>query len=279
MNFLGARDDGTTAYTDALDGTQISSHFFGQSSFAQKAIVRAGCAVKVDRHLPLQTMCVLGCTLQTGAGTILNQLRPEKSSYLAVFGVGAVGMAAVLAARLTPDIKIIAVDRLDSKLEVATSLGATHTINSTDKDVVKEIHALTGDFGVERALDTTGRPDVIQAMLLATAPGGIAASVGAPKLGETMEIEPAIWITRGVSYVGVHQGSSRPLEVKKPWTNSQAARTILTIAQFLPRLIQLWKEGKMPVEKIITSYPYADIERAKLDLQNGTCVKAVLLWQ
>lgn len=214
MNFLGTREDGTTAYTDAVDGTDVSSHFFGQSSFAQKAIVRAGCAIQIDRDLPLQTLCVLGCTLQTGAGTIMNQLQPLKGSYLAIFGVGAVGMAAVLAARLTPSMKIIAVDRLDSKLEVAKSLGATHTINSTGKDVVNEIRVLTGDFGVERALDTTGRPDVIQAMLLATAPGGIAASVGAPEMGVTVEIEPATWITRGVSYVGVHQGSSRPLEVK-----------------------------------------------------------------
>jgi aryl-alcohol dehydrogenase len=214
MNFRGARADGTKAYTDALDGTAISSHFFGQSSFGKKAIVRASSAIPIAQDLPLQTLCVLGCTLQTGAGTVLNQLQPPEGSSLAVFGAGAVGMAAILAGRLTPNVKIIAVDVLDSKLKIAKGLGATHTINSTGKNIVEELLVLTRNFGVERALDTTGRPDVIQAMLQATAPGGMAASVGAPKMGTKIEIEPSTWIMRGVSYIGVHQGSSRPQVVK-----------------------------------------------------------------
>ncbi|KAJ5626400.1 S-glutathione dehydrogenase [Penicillium lagena] len=259
LNFLGTRTDGTKAYRDAIDGTEISSHFFGQSSFAKKAIVRARSAILVAPDLPLQTLCILGCTLQTGAGTVLNQLQPPRGSSIAVFGAGAVGISSILAALLTPNLKIIAVDVLASKLHFAKMLGAHHTVNSSEKDLTAEILALTGGFGVERALDTTGNPEVIKTMLSVTAPGGTAASVGAPKMGTKIDIEPAIWITRGVSYIGVHQGSSRPQE-------------------FIPRLIQLWAEGHLPVEKMITKYSYTDIERAKSELQSGLCVKAVLLW-
>ncbi|KAJ5465239.1 S-glutathione dehydrogenase [Penicillium daleae] len=197
LNFLGARTDGTKAYTDAIDGTEISSHFFGQSSFAKKAIVRATSAIRVAPDLPLQTLCVLGCTLQTGAGTVLNQLQPPRGSSIAVFGAGAVGIASILASQLTPDVKIIAVDVLASKLQIAKMLGAHYTVDSTKENPIAEILALTSGFGVERALDTTGHPEVIKTMLSVTAPGGTAASVGAPKMGTKIDIEPAIWITRG----------------------------------------------------------------------------------
>ena len=212
LNFGGARSDGTRALS-LPDGGEVSSHFFGQSSFAQKAIVRGASAVKIDKDLPLAQMCPLGCGIQTGAGTVLDILKPRVGGSVAVFGAGAVGMAGIMAARLTPAVKIIAVDILDSKLEMARTLGATHTINSTKTDVVSEIRALTGGFEVEGAFDATGLISVIKAMIDCAAPRATVVATGSPRMGEMLEIEPATWITRGISYMGAHQGSSNPNEV------------------------------------------------------------------
>ena len=216
MNFQGSRLDGSKAYTFARDGTEISSHFFGQSSFAQKAIVRASSAISISKDLPLETLCPLGCSIQTGAGSVLNVLNPRPGNVVAIFGTGAVGMAAVIAAALTPASKIIAIDLQDSKLDQARALGATVTINPGKQDLVKEIFALTGNFGIDRAIDTTGNIGVINTMIASAAPGAIVASVGAPRMGAKVEIEPATWLTRGVSYTGVHQGSSVPQQVSSP---------------------------------------------------------------
>lgn len=211
MNFKGARQDNTTAFT--LDGESVSSHFFGQSSFSSSAIARASSAIKVDKSLPLETLCALGCSMQTGAGTVLNALKPMTGTSLVVFGVGAVGMGAIMAAKLTPAAKIIAVDIAQPKLEKAQELGATHVVNSSSGDAVEQILALTGGFGVDYAIDTTGKIPVIRNMIDCAAPGSVVATVGAPPFGKTIDIEPASWLAKGVSYVGVHQGSSVPQKV------------------------------------------------------------------
>lgn len=214
MNFKGARNDGTTSLT-TLNGKDVSSHFFGQSSFASIAIARASSAIKISSDLPLDALCSLGCSVQTGAGTVLNVLEPRLGTSLVVFGTGAVGMAAVMAANLTAASKIIAVDTQEQRLQKARSLGATHSINANKGDIVAQIRAITHGLGVDRAIDTTGKIPVIRAMIDSTAPGGIAATVGAPRFGETIDIEPASWLARGVSYVGVHQGSADPQKVCK----------------------------------------------------------------
>jgi aryl-alcohol dehydrogenase len=162
--------------------------------------VNVNSAVVVPDDLPLDVLAPLGCGIQTGADT------------LAIFGAGAVGLAAVMAAALTPASKIIVVDIVESKLELARELGATHVINSAKcEDVVKELRGLSGGLGVDRAMDTSGNIGVIQdTMLNCVAPGGIAATVGTAPPDKKVEIAPAKWVAKGVSYVGVHQGSSVP---------------------------------------------------------------------
>lgn len=234
MNFLGARRDGTRAFsTLEEDGKPISvsSHFFGQSSFARRTIVRGVSAVKVEKGLPLHLLCSMGCGMQTGAGTVLNALRVQMGQSLVVFGAGAVGMAGIMAARLTSAAIIVAVDVVDAKLVKAREMGATHTINPTKEgvDVVGQIRTLTKGFGADRAMDTTGNVNVIKSMMECAAPGGIVATVGAPRKGATVEIEPAAWLARGVSYVGVHQGSSVPMQVRESYP-SQSFFSILRSA-------------------------------------------------
>jgi aryl-alcohol dehydrogenase len=203
--------DGSSTFS--LNGEKISSPFFGQSSFSQRAIVSGRSAVKVDETLPLDILCSLGCGLQTGAGTVLNVLKPSVGSTLVIFGVGAVGMAGIMAARLTPVSNIVAVDIVDTKLKLAVELGATYTINAKDRDVSQDIKALNGGKGFNFAFDTTGNLKIIQTMIDSAPPMSVIASVGASLPGETVRIEPATWVTRGVTYTGAHQGSSVPQEV------------------------------------------------------------------
>lgn len=213
MNFKGARENDTKAF--AMGGREVSSHFFGQSSFSSIAIARSSAAIKVDKDLPLSTLCALGCSMQTGAGTVLNVFKPSANTSLVVFGIGAVGMGALMAAKLTPASIIVAVDIQDSKLKKAMEFGATHTINSRSGDVARQIRTITGGFGADYALDATGKIPVIKAMIDCAAPGGLVATVGSPRFGETIDIEPASWLARGVCYVGVHQGSSVPQDVSE----------------------------------------------------------------
>jgi aryl-alcohol dehydrogenase len=212
QNFRCSRDDNSKSFH--LEDEDVSSHFFGQSSFAQKSIVRGSSAVKVDKSLPLDILCPLACGVQTGAGTVMNVLQPLPGMSVAVFGAGAVGLCSIMASSISPASVIIAVDVADSRLDLARKLGATHVINPSKMDAVSEIRRITRGHGVDRAVDATGKVSVIKDMLACAAPNSIAATVGATSKGEVIEIEPLAWLQRGVSYRGVHQGSSDPRKVR-----------------------------------------------------------------
>lgn len=210
LTFGGQRLDGSKTFF--LDGDGIASSYFGQSSFASRSIVKGSCAVKVDKSLPLDVLCCLGCGVQTGAGTVLNVLKPEAGSTVAIYGGGGVvGLAAVaIAAHCTPATKIIAIDIDDKRLEVAKDFGATHTINSIGKDLVQEIDQLTEGEGADYSIDTTGVISVIETMIAASGQKGISVTVGSAPRGQTVAIEPASWIRSGKSYIGCCLGSSSP---------------------------------------------------------------------
>ena len=209
LSFGGCRLDDSK--TMSMDGADISSAYFGQSSFARRSIIRGVCAIKVDKALPLDILCTLGCGIQTGAGTVLNILKPKIGASIVVFGVGSVGLAAIMAAaNFTPATIIIAVDIIDEKLDMAKSLGATHTINSTGKDVVEMIKDITNGEGVDCGMDATGLIPVIESMIASAARNATVATVGGAPRGKYVQIEAASWLGRNVSYVGSCQGSSLP---------------------------------------------------------------------
>ena len=141
-NFGGRRDDGTSAFS--LDGQEISSHFFGQSSFAAHANVPVNSVVKVPASAPLEILAPLGCGIQTGAGAVLNSLAPTAGSSIVIFGAGAVGLSGLLGAVIANCTTIIAVDVHDSRLDFARELGATHVINGAKEDVVARVQEITG---------------------------------------------------------------------------------------------------------------------------------------
>jgi aryl-alcohol dehydrogenase len=169
-NVSEVRPDGTTPMTDA-HGVPVSARFFGQSSFASHAIATERSAVKIDQAIPLEIAGPLGCSVQTGAGTVMRTLDLRPGSSIAVFGAGAVGLAAVIAARVREAAAIVAVDINPARLELARELGATHTADGRSPEVVAEVTAAAGG-GVTYSFDTSGAEAVMAAAVEVLRPGG-----------------------------------------------------------------------------------------------------------
>src|SRR3954470_1728096 len=151
----GSRSDGSTALR-RLDGSHLHSHFFGQSSFARHATVAARSCVRIDTSVPLEAVGVLACGIATGAGAVLNALRIEPGSSLVVYGGGAVGLAAIMAARLTPATTVVAVEPNAERRKLATKYGATETLDPRAVgDVVQTVQEICGG-PADAALDCTG---------------------------------------------------------------------------------------------------------------------------
>lgn len=201
-----------------MDGRPVRSQFFGQSSFARYSAVHENCVVKCPHPEDLAIYSPMGCGYQTGAGTILNILKPAPDQTVAVFGAGSVGFAAIMAAATVPAKQTIAVDIVDSKLALAKDLGATHIINSAkiQGTVVDEIKALTGGRGVDFAVDTTGVSSVVEQMLNCLAYGGTAASVGAPPMNSNINVDAGAFFAGKKTWISVAEGDSHPPEVRPP---------------------------------------------------------------
>lgn len=253
-NFAGARPDGTSPLS--RDGSPVHGNFFGQSSFATHALARERNIVKVGASAPLERYCPLGCSVQTGAGAVMNALQVRPGSSLAVFGVGPVGLSAILAGRLTGAQRVIAVDRVEARLAMAREFGATDTIDSRTGDWVQGLIALTGG-GVNYALDTTASADVIRQATDALAPRGVCAILGASKAGTQLSLDVIHMMTGGRQLRGTVEGDSSP-------------------DVLIPQLIRLHEAGRFPFERMLTFYDFKDINQAIADTESGACVKAVL---
>jgi Zn-dependent alcohol dehydrogenase len=175
--------------------------------------VHRKCIVKVPQDTPLDLFAPLGCGLQTGAGSIFNTLNVQEGSTVAIFGVGSVGLSAIMAARIRKAKEIIAVDIQPSRLELAKQLGATRTVNSAEVDALSEIRKICPPSGVDYALDCSGVLKVIETMVDSLAPCGRACSAGAPTPGKRASVDVFSHLVMGKEYVGCHQGGSIAKEV------------------------------------------------------------------
>lgn len=255
-NFGGTRPDGTTMFSDG--DTSITSNFFGQSSFASTTNVAERNLVKVDDDAPLDILGPLGCGIQTGSGAVLNVLQPGPGSSIAVFGTGAVGMAGMLAAVASGCTTIIMVDIVDSRLEFAAELGATHTLNSKNEDPIERIREITGG-GVNYALDTTGVKGVFAQMLGSLAIRGHGALVGAAKPGTEAPFDIGSLLLSGIQVSMVVEGDSVPQE-------------------FIPKLIAMHQKGLFPFDKLVKTYAFDDINQAFADSESGVTLKPVVVY-
>jgi aryl-alcohol dehydrogenase len=251
---MGARDDGTaTAYRD---GAAIGGRFFGQSSFARHAIADERSVVKVDGDAPLDVLAPLGCGIQTGFGTVWNILAPAPGATLAVFGTGAVGLAAVLAATLLPLQSVVAIDVVPARLGIARDLGATHTVNGQEQDAAAAIAEITGGRGVDYSIDTTAVPAVVRTAVDALAIRGTCAIVGAPPLGTEAAFEVQSLLP-GRRITGVTLGDAEP-------------------ETLIPQLAGLHRDGRLPLEKLITYYSLTELDAAARDMHQGVTIKPVI---
>lgn len=213
-NFGGHREDGSQ--TIIWEGKPVSSCFFGQSSFCSPAVVQANSCVKVDCSLDLAVVCSLGCGIQTGAGSVFNVVKPVERDVrsLGIFGLGAVGCAAVMAANIisqdNPMVlgQIIAIDVNESRLELAEELGATHTINPAKEDAKIRISEITGQEGLDAAVDCSGVLSVINTMIESIGSGGIAVTIGNPGNDSKSSVPILPFIAGAKTYCASHQGNA-----------------------------------------------------------------------
>ncbi|MCJ1675470.1 NAD(P)-dependent alcohol dehydrogenase [Rathayibacter sp. VKM Ac-2929] len=256
-DFGGRRTDGSTSLSK--DGETISSHFFGQSSFATYANVVEESVVRIDDDIPLEIVAPLGCGIQTGAGTILNELKPGLNSTLVVTGTGAVGFGAIMAGRVAGCSKVIAVDIVPSRLDLALEIGATHVINTKDNDLTEEILRLTDGKGADYVVDTTARPEVLRKSADALGNRGTLVLVGAAKPGTEVSFEVGLSLVKGWTFKTVVQGSSVP-------------------QVFIPKLIELWREGRFPIDRLMRNYALDDINAGFEDSRTGAVIKPVVVF-
>jgi aryl-alcohol dehydrogenase len=242
-NFGFARLDGS----NALDLSEVRGHFFGQSSFATHVLATERNIVKVSKTLNLDLLAPLGCGLQTGAGTVMNSLKVAKGASIAVFGTGAVGLAATMAARIVGAGPIIGVDIVSMRLKLALKLGATHVIDNSLNGLVSRIAAITGN-GVDYVVETTGNQEMHDLAVDVLNPHGTVALL----TGESGATFP-----EGRRTIGIIQGDAVP-------------------QLFIPKLIALYEAGKFPFDRLVRFYDFSKINKAIADAKSGATIKPVL---
>jgi aryl-alcohol dehydrogenase len=242
-NFGFQRLDGS----NALHRSGVRGHFFGQSSFATHSLATERNIVKVSKDLPLEVLAPLGCGVQTGAGTVMNSLRVSNGESIAVFGTGAVGLSSIMAARLVGAAPVIGVDVRPGRLRLALKLGATYTIDNRRRDVAAGITAITGR-GVDYVVETTGDPDMHRLAVDILNPQGTVALLTG---------EQGTALSEGRKTLGIIQGDAVP-------------------QQFIPRLIELYRAGQFPFDRLEKFYAFRDINKAIADSRRGAAVKPVL---
>ncbi|KAK5202542.1 hypothetical protein LTR96_011530 [Exophiala xenobiotica] len=224
------------------------------------AVVPESSMVKVPPDTQLRLLAPLGCGLQTGAGCVINTLRVARGSTVAIFGVGPVGMAGVMAAKIMSCSTIIAIDLREDRLAIAKEVGATHTLNGQALDLTTQIQDICSPAGLKFAMDCTGVPKVIDTMIQSLGRRGKAATVGAPKPGSKAVIDVFDHLIMGKEYVGCTEGDADP-------------------KTFIPFLIKQHAMGNFPIEKIIKFYPISKFSQAFQDMKNTNVIKPVLVWE
>jgi aryl-alcohol dehydrogenase len=255
LNFQTNQDGPVALLTG---GRSAHLKYFGQSSFAQYALASERNAVKVRTDVDLRLLGPLGCGIQTGAGTVINGMRARVGSSVAIIGTGAVGLAAILGAVVSGCTLIIAIDRVASRLALAQTLGATHVVNTNDEsDVAAAIRRIV-PRGVDYIVDSAGVPALISATLGSLARLGTLGLVAVPPTADRkLELPWFSVLLQGQVVQGFTEGNSVP-------------------DMFIPQMIDLYREGKFPFDKLIRVYPFKEIDHAIEDQRSGKTIKAVL---
>lgn len=256
-NFSGRRIDGSASVQ--LGSQEISANFFQQSSFATHALCTERNLVKASDDLTDDELALygpFGCGIQTGAGSVLNAFNPRAGTSIVVFGAGSVGLSAVMAARIAGCTTIIAVDLQTSRLDLALALGATDAVDPRQTDVLDFVRSKTAGRGADYSLETTALPTVLRQAVESVHVRGVCGLLGLPPGGTEASLDMQS-ILFGRTIKGIIEGDSVP-------------------SVFIPRLIDLHRQGRFPVERLVTRFPFEDINRAVEATESGSAVKAIL---
>lgn len=255
LNYFGTRLDGSAI---ARQGeTDVHGNWFGQSTFATQAIVRATNAIRVRKDSPIELLGPLGCSMQTGAGTVFRVLDAKANQGIAIFGLGGVGLAALMAAVDRECAPIIGIDPNQQRRELATAFGATQTFdpNATD-DLVWDILEI-GAPGLHYSIDCVGTGEVIRQALEVLRTPGTCATLGLAGLKNDITIDQG-HLLLGRTLTGVIEGNAQPDSI-------------------IPELIELWRLGRFPFERLIETYKFHQIDDALADFRTGKVVKPVIV--
>lgn len=235
-------------------------HMSQTSSMAEYAVVPETGAIPIDRDIPLDKAALVGCAVTTGVGAVFNTARVEAGASVAVFGTGGVGLSVVQGARIVGADPIIAVDLLDSKLEAARRLGATHAVNATAGDAPARIRDLTGGQGADYAFEAVGNPDVVSQAYDSVRRGGKVVVIGVANMLAQISVPHLTLVLQEKAVLGSCYGSARP-QVD------------------MPRLLRLYKAGRLRLDEMVTrTYRLAEVNQAFDDLKNGANLRGVLVF-
>ena len=252
----GGLPDGTSRLAQS-DGGELH-HLMGVSCFAERVVVNENATVAVPDGVPPEVAAISACAVITGVGAVFHEVREAAGGPLLVLGAGGVGLSSVMGAALVGAHPVIVVDVDEAKLELARELGATHTIDARNEDVVERVLALTGGAGVPWAIEAIGRTATLEQALACVAPGGtlVAVGLGAADAGFAVPLNQLVQRQKRV--VGSLYGSSNP-------------------QLDLPRIFALYLAGKLPIDRLIGDrLPLAEVGEAYRRLVAGAVGRGIL---
>jgi S-(hydroxymethyl)glutathione dehydrogenase / alcohol dehydrogenase len=241
---------------DGIDITRMA----GVASFAERTVVRATACIKIREEVPLDRACLVGCGVMTGVGAAVNTAKLRPGETAAVFGCGGVGLNVIQGAALCGASRIIAVDLVDAKLQLAREFGATDVVNGKQTDAVDAIKSLTGGLGVDYAFEVIGIPAAIQQAFGALKRGGKAVIVGVPRIGEEVSVPSWSFPLEEKSIVGSLYGSAN-------------------MQRDMPLLIELYMQKRLKIDELISRrIELADVNAAFDAMEKGEVARSVIVY-
>jgi S-(hydroxymethyl)glutathione dehydrogenase / alcohol dehydrogenase len=225
----GLLPDGTTRM--ALDGKPVY-HYGHVATYASRTVVHESSAIRIDPAMPLDRAALVGCSVMTGVGAVLNTARVPAGASMAVFGTGGVGLNVVQGGAMVAAHPIIAVDVKPARLEHALGLGATHAVDASKEDPATAVLRITGR-GADFTFVAVGDARAVGQAADALAPGGTCVVIGVPPTGQTFPLDVRPLVTGERAIVGSSYGGARTRED-------------------LPRLVMLYQAGKLKIDELIT---------------------------
>ena len=237
-------------------GGELLHQAFNLSCFAEQMLVHENAMVKIDPDIPLDRAALVGCGVMTGVGAVFNAAKVEPGATVAVIGCGGVGLSAVNGAALAGAERIIAIDTVPSKLEVARELGATDTLNASNADPVKAVRDMTGG-GVHYSFEALGTKTTAEQAFGMLRPGGTATIIGMIPLGVKIELHGYDFL-RDRKLQGTSMGGNR-------------------FRVDMPRLLSLWRQGRLKLDHLISGKLKLDqIDEGFAALKSGTPVRQLI---